>query len=286
MKLENDFLAVEIQDMGAELTRIYDKEGKREALWNGDPAYWKRHSPILFPNVGKTFQNTVHIGGKEYPAPQHGFARDTVFQCVGGDELTAEYRMTSSEETKKSYPFDFELEIAYRLEGKSILVEWNVRNQSPEAMYFTIGGHPAFFLEGKKEDYLLKFPGRESLTCVCLDLATGTTREEETWELKLTEGVCELNDQLFEGDTLIMDHGQIEEAWICRKDGSPYVGVECKGFPNFGIWSVKGAPFVCLEPWAGRCDPFGFRGDISEKPGINRLGREEVFTRAYKISLA
>lgn len=286
MKLENEFLTVEIQEMGAELTRIYDRERKREVLWNGDPAYWKRHSPILFPNVGKTYQNTVRIDGKEYPAPQHGFARDTAFRYVGGDASAAVYRMTSDEETRKRYPFDFELEITYRLEGKKVSVEWQVKNCSSKTMYFTIGGHPAFLLEGKKEDYILKFPGKESLTCVNLDLATGTTREEETWELKLKESACELNDQLFEGDTLIMDQGQVEEAWICRKDGSPCIGVECDGFPNFGIWSVKNAPFVCLEPWAGRCDPFGFQGDISEKPGINRLERNGLFTKMYKVIVA
>lgn len=53
MKLENEFLYAEISEMGAEVIRIYDKENQRDILWEGDPKYWKRHSPVLFPNVGK-----------------------------------------------------------------------------------------------------------------------------------------------------------------------------------------------------------------------------------------
>ena len=53
MKLENACLCVEIAEKGAELTRIFNKKTGAEILWNGNPEFWNRHSPILFPNVGK-----------------------------------------------------------------------------------------------------------------------------------------------------------------------------------------------------------------------------------------
>ena len=36
MKMENDRLIVEATEMGAELTRIYDKEKQAEILWEAD----------------------------------------------------------------------------------------------------------------------------------------------------------------------------------------------------------------------------------------------------------
>ena len=116
MKLENEFLYAEISEMGAEVIRIYDKENQRDILWEGDPKYWKRHSPVLFPNVGKTYRNTVRIGGIQYPTSQHGFARDTMFTCIKSSKDNASFMILSNEEMKEVYPYDFELHISYQLQ--------------------------------------------------------------------------------------------------------------------------------------------------------------------------
>ena len=131
-KLENDFICVEIAELGAEVIRIYDKVTGTEVLWEADPTYWKRHSPILFPNVGKTYLNTMLINGVQYPTSQHGFARDSEFSCVDSSSESASFCLTSSEATRERYPFDFELYIRYRLEGKNLNVEWEVKNPSEE----------------------------------------------------------------------------------------------------------------------------------------------------------
>lgn len=286
MKLENGYLLVEISEEGAELTRIYDKKRGTEILWEADPLYWKRHSPILFPNVGKTYQNTVRIQGIQYPTSQHGFARDNTFTCIKSKEDTVTYLLHSNEETKEVYPFDFELYISYTLIEKTIEVQWMVKNPSDEPIYFTIGGHPAFrFAEeaDKKEDYCLRFPEKDSLKYILINPESGTAAADHVFELKLEDGIYPLTEEMFANDALVFDDGQIEEVWICHKDGRPYVGMHCEDFPNFGIWSVKDAPFVCLEPWAGRCDNHGFEGDISEKPGINRVDGQDEFRKEYQI---
>lgn len=289
MKLENEYLLVEIARLGAEVTRIFDKETKTEILWEGDPKYWKRYSPILFPNVGKMYQNTMRIGDVQYPACQHGFARDTVFTCINESETNASFMMSSTEETQEVYPYEFELHIRYTLNEKELLVQWLVKNRGDETMYFTIGGHPAFrFAKAgeTKADYMLKFPGKERLICIGLDKATGTALPEKPAVMELIGGTYPVTEEMFAADTLIFDGGQIEEAWLCHRDGSPYVGVRCPGYSNFGIWSVKDSPFVCLEPWAGRCDNRGFEDDISKKPGINSLDAGDVFKKQYSIVVA
>lgn len=289
MRLENERLCVEITELGAEILRVYDKKYGREVVWEADPAYWKRHAPVLFPNVGKTYRNTVLINGIHYPTSQHGFARDSMFKCTNSTRDSASFLFVSNEETKEVYPFDFELFITYTLEGNRLQVKWEVRNPSDETMYFTIGGHPAFRFAEKdevKSDYLLKFPGKSELKYILIDPAEAAADPEHVFTLPLEGECCPVTEEMFEKDALIFDGTQIEEVWLCHKDGTPYVGMECKGFPNFGIWSVKDAPFVCLEPWMGRCDDVGFEKDISEKPGINRVEGGERFEKAYTIIVA
>lgn len=289
VKLENEFLCVEIAEMGAEVTRIYDKTEDNEILWEGNPVYWKRHSPVLFPNVGKTYKNRVLINGTQYPTSQHGFARDNVFTCIEAANEKASFMFRSSEETKEVYPFDFELHINYKLNKKELTVEWQVKNCGDETMYFTIGGHPAFRFakpEETKADYVLKIPGKEKLEYVLIDISCGCANVDEVHALQLSEETYPLSDELFAKDALVVDNGQIEEAWLCHKDGTPYVGVRSAGFPNYGIWSVEGAPFVCLEPWMGRCDNVGFNAELSEKPNVNKVEAGEKFIKDYTIVVA
>lgn len=289
VKLENEFLCVEIAEMGAEVTRIYDKTEDNEILWEGNPVYWKRHSPVLFPNVGKTYKNRVLINGTQYPTSQHGFARDNVFTCIEAANEKASFMFRSSEETKEVYPFDFELHINYKLNKKELTVEWQVKNCGDETMYFTIGGHPAFRFakpEETKADYVLKVPGKEKLEYVLIDISCGCANVDEVHTLQLSEETYPLSDELFAKDALVVDNGQIEEAWLCHKDGTPYVGVRSEGFPNYGIWSVEGAPFVCLEPWMGRCDNVGFNAELSEKPNVNKVEAGEKFIKDYTIVVA
>lgn len=288
MRLENGKLCVEINELGAEAARIYDKERDTEVLWEADAKYWKRHAPVLFPNVGKTYHNTVKIDGTQYPTSQHGFARDNEFRCIESGKTKASFLFASNEETKEVYPFDFELLITYTLEDKNLKVEWEVRNTGDEDMYFTIGGHPAFgFAEPDevKSDYLLRFPGKESLEYVLIDPAEAAVDPDKVYTLELQNECCQVTEEMFEKDALIFDNGQITEVWLCRKDGTPYAGMKCEGFPNFGIWSVKDAPFVCLEPWMGRCDNVGFDGELSEKPNVNHAAPGESFRQSYLICI-
>lgn len=287
--MENEFLRIGIADAGAELVSIYDKKNEREVIWQADPAYWKRHAPVLFPNVGRHYGDHYTVAGQTYPSRQHGFARDTEFACVQAAPDLVTHEMQSSEATKASYPFDFLLQITHILSGRELRVVWKVINQSEADMYFTIGGHPAFrvpVIEGTGfTDYSLTFEGQDSLRYVLLDQTSGTAIEGKECDLKLKDGTCPLDSHMFDHDALVFDGGQISRAGILLPDGSPYLELRCEGFPNFGIWSVPGAPFVCLEPWMGRCDNCGYTGSLEEKPGINALKQEEIFEKSYTIKI-
>lgn len=286
--IKNERLSVTIAAHGAELSSIYDKANDRELVWQTDPAFWNRHAPVLFPNVGKYYGGHFTYNGTDYPMGQHGFARDTEFEQAASGENFVTYRLCADEESKKVYPFDFVLEITHRLNGNRLTVEWNVKNTDNKEMYFTIGGHPAFNVnvlpDTDFEDYSLVFKeGTEKLSYVLLDAESGTAIGDKVYELELTDSKYALKKDMFDKDALVFDGGQIEWAALALPDGKPYIALESKGFPNFGIWSKPGAPYVCLEPWCGRCDNKGFEGEISEKPGIIALKAGETFKKSYDI---
>lgn len=142
-ELSNDKITIQIADHGAELISICANE--TEYLWQADPQFWGRHSPVLFPIVGRVWNNTYRHEGKTYSLGQHGFARDMDFQLTYEEENAAIYTLESNEETLKLYPFPFVLEIGYRLKGNRIEVMWSVQNTGSKVMHFQIGAHPAFY---------------------------------------------------------------------------------------------------------------------------------------------
>ena len=119
--LSNEVLTVNVSEQGAELQNII-KNGI-EYLWQGDPAFWARRSPVLFPIVGSVWEGKYRVEGKEYALGQHGFARDMKFDLVEASQTEVRYRLVSSEETLKKYPYPFVLEIAYKLYDNKIDVK-------------------------------------------------------------------------------------------------------------------------------------------------------------------
>ena len=147
MKLENEFLLVEIAAQGAEVTRIFNKKDETDVLWEGNPVFWCRHSPLLFPYVGKTYQNKLWIDGKQYDTEKHGFARTSLFDCVAESENSVTYMLKDSEETKKMFPYAFELYVTYTLEENRL--------------HRGTSGDP-FCETGREEDRLCpEIPGKE-----------------------------------------------------------------------------------------------------------------------------
>ena len=128
-KLSNSTLTISVAAHGAELQSI-QKEGK-EYLWQGDARFWGRRSPVLFPCVGRVWNNVYRHNGKTYEIGQHGFARDMDFERVHQTEDEITYRLESTDETLSKFPFPFELGISYQLKGNRVIVKWQVRNTGP-----------------------------------------------------------------------------------------------------------------------------------------------------------
>ena len=288
--LKNDILTVQVKEHGAELASIM--KGSTEYLWQADPAFWGRHSPVLFPIVGSVWEKRYRIDGVEYEMGQHGFARDMDFTLVDGNETEVRYRLESSPETLAKYPYPFVLEIAYRLEGNKLDVIWDVYNPSEEDIFFQIGAHPAFYYPDydpkAPERGFLSFDRTEGLECIrikekgCVDAVTKYPLEIPA------EGKLPLTRETFdEIDTIVLEDSQVGHVTLHRNDGSPWLSLSFDA-PVVGIWSppTKNAPFICLEPWYGRCDRAGYEGDYRDKDWMNRLAPGERFSSVYTIEIA
>lgn len=287
--LKNDILTVEVSGHGAELTSI--RKGSTEYLWQADPAFWGRHSPVLFPIVGSVWEKRYRVEGKEYELGQHGFARDMDFTLVNATETEVRYRLESTPETLAKYPWPFVLEIAYRLHDGNLDVIWEVSNPGTEEMFFQIGAHPAFcypdYDPQTMERGFLSFDRNEGLECIRIK-EKGCVDAETRYPLEVPQdGLFPLTRETFDAiDTIMLQDSQIGKVTLHRADGSPWLSLSFDA-PVVGIWSppTKNAPFICIEPWYGRCDRAGYEDDYREKDWINRLGAGETFRSVYTISI-
>lgn len=274
---------------GAEL--ISFKKNGKEYMWNGDPEYWNRHAPILFPFVGGLKEKQYRYGGKTYGMGQHGFARDMEFTLVSRTDTKLVMAIAETEETLKKYPFRFRLELSYELREGSLLIGWRVKNTDEKTLYFSIGGHPAFNCpmegEGKQSEYMLRFmkEGKPLQEIVSAVLENGLVGRN-TLEFGLEDGYLPITPDLFDTDTIILEDGQTDAVSLSGPDGKEYVRVAFE-MPLVGIWTPvkKNAPFLCIEPWCGRCDDADFDGELSEKRWGNELEAGGVFETSYTVSI-
>lgn len=283
--IENEIIRATVSQRGCELISVIRKEDNREYMWCGDPVFWKRHSPVLFPLVGKLKENTYRYEGIDYKMSQHGFARDMDFEVTKKTDTEIRMTLCETEDTFKQFPFTFELECGFQLEGNQIQVLWQVRNTNKKEMYFSIGGHPAFATP----------PGKDNMvgTTMLFDSHNQTMRygllnengllKEETYEVELQQRTVEVKKDLFDQDAWIIENNQAHKVSLLE-NGQAFVTVEFDA-PVFGLWSPAGKeiPFLCIEPWYGRSDSTSFHGDLSQREWENNLLPGEVFDRNYKI---
>ncbi len=281
--IKNDIMAVEVDSFGAELKSVI--KDTTEFMWNGDAKYWGRTSPVLFPFVGGLKDGKYTLDNKEYPMGQHGFARDMEFSLTEQAEDRLVFTLLSNEETLKKYPFSFELEITYTIKGNTVTVAWKVKNTNDKKMSFSIGAHPAFMCpikDGSQTDYKLKFDTEKDIEYYLLD--GGLLDKTREYKLLLKDGYADITADMFDKDALIIEDKQARKISLCYPDGKEYVTVTTDA-PLFGVWSPtkKNAPFICIEPWYGRCDAVDFDGDLFQREYANGLEAGEEFDAEYNI---
>lgn len=284
--LKNEAISIEINSRGAELKSLKKLSTGTEYMWKADPAFWGRTAPILFPFVGSVNHKEYRTKGKAWPMNQHGFARDMEFTVDSESESEIWFALSDSGETREKYPFAFVLKLGYRLLPSGVEVCWQVENPGDEELPFSIGGHPAFNCpidpETKKTGCYLRFDTEKSVASTRIRDGL-VINEKGVYELE--GGYLEVTDHLFDCDTLLLEDYQVKQVSLCRADKTPYITVSMDA-PVYGIWSPScDAPFICIEPWYGRCDREGFTGDLKEREWGNIAAPGEVWKASYRITV-
>ena len=286
-EIKNEHIKVKIKSFGAELNSLQKIDEDLEYIWQGDSKYWNRHSPILFPIVGRLKNDSYTYQNQKYNMTQHGFARDKEFEVVKNEADFMEFRLKSDEKTLEIYPFSFELYLSYKLEKNSLIVSYKVINKSDDKMLFSIGAHPAFNWtlkeDEKKEDYFLEF---ENIKQTKRYFLNDKGLVYDSVDLKIIDNKIALNEELFKNDALVFNDSNIKILTLKNSNNKNFVKLEFKNFPYLGIWSKpSGAPFVCIEPWFGVADEDSSNQNFEDKKGLISLEKNEIFSCFYSIEV-
>ena len=159
-------------------------------------------------------------------------------------------------------------------------------------MYFQIGAHPAFYYpdydpETDERGYF-SFDRSEGLECIRI-MEKGCVDALTKYPLEIPQdGLLPLRKDTFDViDTIMLQDSQIGRVTLHRNDGTPWLSLKFTA-PVVGLWSppTKNAPFICIEPWYGRCDRAGYTGDYRQKDWVNRLEPGKEFEGIYTIEIA
>lgn len=285
--LENEHIKISADTFGGELNNLLSKKDNTEYLWIGDEKYWKYHSPILFPIVGKVINNKYRVENNEYELPQHGLARTREFTMIEKDDNHIVFELLWSEDTLKVYPYKFSLRLSYELLENGVKVGYKVKNLDDKEIYFSIGGHPAFicplFEDEKFEDYYFEFNEKENISTMELDPNKGYFTGK-TNEFFNDSNIINLSLDLFKNDALVFNNLKSNLITLKSDKNNKALTMDFTGFPYLALWTKPtGAPFICIEPWYGHADYADFTGEFKDKEGIEKLSVNGEFNAEYKL---
>lgn len=274
-------LTARIAPLGAELVSLTDPQG-RELIGGGDPAWWMGHAPILFPIVGRLNDDQYQLGDRRYTLPQHGFARRRAFRRVVQDPDAVRFRLVDSPETQAVYPFAFVLDMAFHLAGPALTIIATIGNPGDAPLPASFGFHPAFAwplpFGAPREAHRIRFAADEP--AALRRVVPGGLMGPDTIPSPVQGAELVLRDELFAHDALIWDRLESRALRYGAPDG-PQLEIAFPDTEWLGIWTKPGAPFICIEPWAGMADPAGFGGDFTDKPGVFTVAPGE--SRSFRM---
>ncbi|CUS26242.1 aldose 1-epimerase [Paucilactobacillus oligofermentans DSM 15707 = LMG 22743] len=288
--LDNGNLTVKIDEQGAQLRNIFCPETQIEYLWQADPKFWGRTSPILFPIVGRLKDNKYTYQNESFEMEQHGFARDANFTVVDHKDTYVIFELKSNAETLAMYPFEFELRVAYELtDDNQVTVNFVVSNHSEFEMLYSIGAHPGFNVPLTADDTFETTNVSVEPNCkfAQIPLVGPYNDAKNPKTLDFTQHL-NLDHELFKQDALILDlQKQPVQIKLQGTNSEHGVNVNVDQAPYTGIWSPYPveSPFVCIEPWWGIADSIDTNQRIEDKMAMNKLLPSASEEHGYSISV-
>ncbi len=284
--LQNEKLVMKIAELGAEPQSLLSKETGCEYIWNGDPEYWFRHAPLLFPMTGPTKNNKVAFEGIEYEMPGNGFARDTEFSVLESDDTHAVFVLEESPETLKYYPFPFKLVATYTLLEDGYEAKATIHAKD-KGLWFTFGWHPAFSLDMNGtgtpiEAYRMEFSEKEHSDRKyqkdgVFQIEPKFMDDADSFQLSRTET---------DKGPIVLPTVKSRQVKLVCDEGPHGVIVDMGEMPLLVVWTCapKHAQYVCVEPMYSFGDatrPL----DLAEMPQTMHLdpSGEKTFINTFRV---
>lgn len=197
-------------------------------------------NPVLFPICGPVAGNSYQIDGRAYTMKQHGFARNLPWQVVAvkteADHATITISLESNATTREQYPFEFRVELSYRLKADSLRIDQRYENRGDREMPFYAGFHP-YFAAAQKQAVTLEVAADKYN-----DFLTGQIRDAE--RVINFEAGAEVNGAFHNVGAPRVKFDNIGQGHAVEIEFTePYKHVV--------IWALKDKPFICVEPWMG-----------------------------------
>ncbi len=270
----NKRLSVAVDSLGAELNSI--KKDGEELLWQNYDGSWDGHSPVLFPLCGHC---KVIVDGKDYNTPPHGIIRSREFSFVSQTGTELVLTLSSDDETKKVYPYDFSFTLRYYVRKTTLYIDYIVKNNGYETMYFGCGGHESFNIKGDLSEYFIEFEKEEKLQRLFHDNNGFLTGES----VQYPKSKClHFKDIPVDNSETLIFKG-VKSSWckLVKNSGGTVAETHFKGFKNLLFWRPDGAAMICMEPWTNLPDVLGDNTDFRKKSGITHLavGAEKIIKR-------
>ena len=287
--IQNDELSVTVAKNGAELQSIKHIATDTEYLWQGEPEYWERRSPNMFPVNVRLKDDKFTYKGKEFEMPRMGLAIDGAFEVhpqnkEKNKEAKLVLSLKSSEETLRYYPFPFELRVISQLKGLKLHQKYRVTNTGDEVMYFALGGHPGFrapFIKKRdRSDYQYTFS--EKLHVRRNVISNSLIQEEQVIFLNNEDRLTLSDKRIPDGGMLLLDP-EARKIGLALKGRKPYVTLDLGDFPNTNLWSPPGRPYLCVEPMVAHHDFQDSPEAIEQKDYLIKL--QPGKTRTYTFTI-
>ncbi len=286
--IKNEFLKVEIDELGAQLMSIVGCDGT-EYLWQGDDKYWRDRAPNIFPYVARLTEGKYKLFGNTYEMKIHGFAKATVFAANRVCESEVIFTISESEETLKMYPYTFEFSVRYKLEGNKLINEYIVKNKDSKTMYFGLGGHPGFNVPIAEntvfEDYYLQFEDKGTPTRIGFSETCFITGEDKPFEL-LEGNKIPLKHDMFDEDAIVLS--ETSKSVILKSDKTEKsVKVSFTDMKYIGFWHrpKTDAPYICIEPWSSLPSRQDIIEDFATQPDLISLEAGGTYKNGFAVEI-
>lgn len=278
--LKNEYLTANLTEVGGELKSL--KYNDSEYIWEGKKEVWAGSCPLLFPICGGLKNDKYVLNGKEYTLQKHGYARFKTFEIENKTDDSVVFLHKSDDETKKCFPFEYELRIIYTLVEKTIKIDYSVINKTDDTMYFSIGSHEGYYTPEGIEDYDVLFPQNETLNS---NVLYGNLLSNQQLPILKDSNVLPLYDKYFTIDALVFKDLKSKSATLRNRKTGRALRVDFPQDDYFLLWHKPNSPYICLEPWAGIPDTIGSSFDITEKEGIIALDGKSEYNHTHSITI-